>query len=68
MWVDVGIDAEQLATNALRHGVTIAPGTTATRAGDGRSHLRLCFDRRPIELEAALVRLRRAVEDLRGRH
>jgi DNA-binding transcriptional MocR family regulator len=66
MWVDIGSDAEQLAAAAFRHGVTIAPGTTATRAASGRSHLRLCFDREPIELEAALVRLRRAVEDVRG--
>jgi DNA-binding transcriptional MocR family regulator len=66
MWVDVGSDAEQLATAAFRHGVTIAPGTTATRAATGRSCLRLCFDREPIELEAALGRLRRAVEDRRG--
>jgi len=67
MWINVGVDAELLATNALRHGVTVAPGTTATRAGDGRSHVRLCFDRPPLELEAGLTRLRRAVEDIRGR-
>jgi DNA-binding transcriptional MocR family regulator len=67
IWIDVGTDAEQLTSAAMRYGVTIAPGTTATPAVDGRSHVRLCFDRRPIEVQAALSRLGRAAEDLHGR-
>ena len=55
------------STNAFRHRVTIAPGTSATPAGDGRTHVRLCFDRPSIELEAAVARLGRAVEDTTGR-
>ncbi|MDQ1425440.1 MAG: hypothetical protein QOD72_2938 [Acidimicrobiaceae bacterium] len=65
-WIDTGFDAEVLAALALRHGVTVAPGTSASRLPAARTHLRLCFDRPPLELEAALARLTRAWEDTRG--
>jgi DNA-binding transcriptional MocR family regulator len=65
-WVDTGVDAEVLAAHALRHGVTVAPGSSASRLPAARTHLRLCFDRPPLELETALARLTRAWEDTRG--
>jgi DNA-binding transcriptional MocR family regulator len=65
-WVDTGVDADVLAAHALRHGVTVAPGSSASRLAAGRTHLRLCFDRPPLELETALGRLTRAWEDTRG--
>jgi DNA-binding transcriptional MocR family regulator len=66
-WIDTGVDAEVLAAHALRHGVTVAPGSSASRLPAARTHLRLCFDRPALELEAALTRLSRAWEDSRGR-
>jgi DNA-binding transcriptional MocR family regulator len=66
MWVDIGADAEAFATHALRRGVAVASGATASRTDQARSHLRLCFDRPAIELEAAVLRMRRADEDARG--
>jgi DNA-binding transcriptional MocR family regulator len=65
-WVDTGVDAESLAGHALRHGVTVASGSSASRSEHGRTHLRLCFDRPAVELEAAVRRLRPAFEDARG--
>jgi DNA-binding transcriptional MocR family regulator len=65
-WIDTGVDAEVLAAHALRHGVTVAPGSSASRLPAARTHLRLCFDRPALELEAALTRLSRAWEDSRG--
>lgn len=62
MWIDTGVDAERLAERALQHGVTVAPGSTASRGDDARTHLRLCFDRPPLELEAAVTRLARAAQ------
>ena len=64
VWVDTGVDTEQLAAHALRHGVTVAPGTTASLGATARTHLRLCFDRPLVELETGVARLRRSV---RGR-
>jgi DNA-binding transcriptional MocR family regulator len=66
LWADVGEGAERFDAHALRRGVVVAPGTSASRTAVGRSHLRLCFDRPPLELEAAVPRLRRAWEDARG--
>jgi DNA-binding transcriptional MocR family regulator len=66
LWVDTGVDTEQLAAHALRHGVTIAPGTTASVGATARSYLRLCFDRPLVELETGVARLRRAYEDATG--
>jgi DNA-binding transcriptional MocR family regulator len=66
LWVDTGVDAEELAGHALRHGVTVAPGWSCAWREDARTYLRLCFDRPALELEAAVVRLRRAFEDTRG--
>jgi len=67
VWVDTGVDGEQLAAYALRHGVTVAPGTTASIGATARTHLRLCFDRSVVELETGVERLRRAYEDAIGR-
>lgn len=66
-WVDTGVDAEVVTEHALRHGVTVAPGSSASRGRASRTYLRLCFDRPAVELEAAVERLRRAWEDGRGR-
>lgn len=66
MWVEIGRDAESFSTHALRHGVTVAPGSSASRHETARTSLRLCFDRPAVELEAAVTRLRHAVEDARG--
>ena len=66
VWVDTGVDTEQLAAHALRHGVTVAPGTTASLDATARTHLRLCFDRPLVELETGVARLRRAYEDAIG--
>jgi len=65
-WIDTGVDAEVLAAHALRHGVTVAPGSSASRLAPARSHLRLCFDRPALEVDTALDRLARAWEDTRG--
>ena len=65
-WVDTGVDAAVLAAHALRHGVTVAPGSSASRLPTARTHLRLCFDRPALELEAGLTRLARAWDDTRG--
>ncbi len=65
-WIDTRVDAEVLAAHALRHGVTVAPGSSASRLPAARTHLRLCFDRPALELEAAVARLARAWEDTRG--
>jgi DNA-binding transcriptional MocR family regulator len=62
MWVDTGMDAERLAQRAFQHGVTVAPGSTASCAHEARTHLRLCFDRPALELEAAITRLARAAQ------
>ena len=67
VWVDTGVDSEQLAAYALRHGVTVAPGTTASVGASARTHLRLCFDRSVVELETGVERLQRAYEDAIGR-
>jgi DNA-binding transcriptional MocR family regulator len=66
LWVDTGIDADGLAAHALRHGVTVAPGSSAAVCEDARTYLRLCFDRPTLELEAAVARMRHAYEDARG--
>lgn len=66
-WVDIGLDAESFTQHALRHGVVVASGASASRSRDARHHLRVCFDRTPLELEAAVSRLARADEDARGR-
>jgi DNA-binding transcriptional MocR family regulator len=66
-WVDIGLDAETYAQHAYRHGVTVAPGTSASRSIAARTHLRICFDRPRLELEAAVDRLARAAQDARGR-
>jgi DNA-binding transcriptional MocR family regulator len=66
-WVDIGLDAPDFAEHAYRHGVTVAPGASASRGIAARTHLRICFDRPVLELEAAVVGLARAAEDARGR-
>ncbi len=66
LWVEVGVDADELAAHALRHGVTVAPGGSASRSAEARTRLRLCYDRPLVELVAAVPRLRRAWEDARG--
>jgi DNA-binding transcriptional MocR family regulator len=65
-WIDTGVDADVLAAHALRHGVTVAPGVSASRLPAARTYLRLCFDRPALEVQAALAGLTRAWEDTRG--
>ena len=65
-WIDTGMDAGTLANNALHHRVAIATGTSASRSRSAQTHIRACFDRSPVELEAAIIRLARAVDDTRG--
>ena len=65
-WIDTGIDADILANNALHHRVAIATGTSASRSRSAQTHIRACFDRSTVELEAAIIRLARAVDDTRG--
>jgi DNA-binding transcriptional MocR family regulator len=66
-WVDTGVDAAVLAAHGLRHGVTVAAGSSASRLAEARTHVRLCFDRPALELEAGIARLARAWEDTSGR-
>ncbi len=65
-WIDTGIDADILANTALHHRVAIATGTSASRSRSAQTHIRACFDRSTVELEAAIIRLARAVDDTRG--
>ncbi len=65
-WIDTGTDSEILATQSLRHRVAVATGVSASRSPSARTHIRVCFDRPPVELEAAVVRLARAADDTRG--
>ena len=64
LWVRLpgGADAASFASRALRHGVSVAPGTFASPAG-GRDHLRLCHDRPEEELVEGAARLAAAWAD-----
>ncbi|HZQ76745.1 MAG TPA: PLP-dependent aminotransferase family protein [Acidimicrobiia bacterium] len=64
LWVRLpgGADAAAFASRALRHGVSVAPGTFASPAG-GRDHLRLCHDRPEEELVEGAARLAAAWAD-----
>ncbi|HEY7134731.1 MAG TPA: PLP-dependent aminotransferase family protein [Acidimicrobiia bacterium] len=62
MWVDTGMDAARFSERALEHGVTVAAGSSASRGHEAHTHLRLCFDRPALELEAAITRLARAAQ------
>ena len=65
-WIDTGEDTDALAIRALHHRVAFATGTSASRSRWARTHLRACFDRPDVELEAAVIRMTRAAEDTRG--
>ncbi|HVW32220.1 MAG TPA: PLP-dependent aminotransferase family protein, partial [Acidimicrobiia bacterium] len=58
LWVRLpdGADAAALASRALRHGVSIAPGRFASPTA-GHDHLRLCHDRPDEEITEGLARL-----------
>jgi DNA-binding transcriptional MocR family regulator len=58
LWVRLpgGADAAAFASRALRHGVSVAPGTLASPTG-GHDHLRLCHDRPGEELTEGAARL-----------
>ena len=64
LWVRLpgGADAAAFASRALRHGVSVAPGTFASPAG-GHDHLRLCHDRPDEELVEGAARLAAAWVD-----
>jgi DNA-binding transcriptional MocR family regulator len=64
LWVRLpgGADAAAFASRALRHGVSVAPGTFASPAG-GHDHLRLCHDRPDEELVEGAARLAAAWAD-----
>jgi DNA-binding transcriptional MocR family regulator len=51
-----GADAAAFAARALRHGVSVAPGTFASPTA-GHDHLRLCHDRPDEELLEGAARL-----------
>lgn len=63
LWVEIGGKrADAFAQRALRHGVSVAPGTAfSVEHGDG--HLRLCFDRPRSELAEGVARLGAAWRD-----
>ncbi len=68
VWVDTGVDASTVARLARQHGVTVAIGASASRHATARTHLRVCFDRPLLELEAAVERLTHACGQMqRGR-
>ena len=62
-WIDTHLDTDLLLSQALRHRVAFATGPSASRPSPARTHLRACFDRPAVELEAAIIRLARAVND-----
>jgi DNA-binding transcriptional MocR family regulator len=64
LWVRLpgGADAAAFASRALRHGVSVAPGTFASPGG-GHDHLRLCHDRPDEELVEGAARLAAAWAD-----
>jgi len=64
LWVRLpgGADAAAFASRALRHGVSVAPGSFASPAG-GHDHLRLCHDRPAEELVEGAARLAAAWAD-----
>jgi len=64
LWVRLpgGADSAAFASRALRHGVSVAPGTFASPAG-GHDHLRLCHDRPDEELVEGAARLAAAWAD-----
>jgi DNA-binding transcriptional MocR family regulator len=53
-------NAPELAQVALRHGVSIVPGTVASVDGSFSDYLRLPFGHEPTVLEEAVRRLARA--------
>ncbi len=65
LWIDTGVDAPTFARLARQHGVTVAIGASASRHATARTHLRVCFDRPLLELEAAAERLTHAFADVR---
>ena len=65
-WIDTRVDTDLLLEHALRHRVAFATGPSASRSPSARTHLRACFDRPAVELEAAIIRLARAANDTRG--
>jgi DNA-binding transcriptional MocR family regulator len=65
-WIDTHVDTDLLLDHALRHRVAFATGPSASRSPSARTHLRACFDRPAVELEAAIIRLARAANDTRG--
>ena len=67
-WIDTHADTDLLLGHALRHRVAFAAGPSASRSPSARTHLRACFDRPAVELEAAIIRLARAANDTRRHH
>lgn len=65
MWIDTGMDADALAGIAARAGITLSAGSAFFSSGMGGSYIRIAIARRPEILEAAIVRLARALKRYR---
>lgn len=58
MWIELPLPvAEPLAQMSIRHGVSIATGSSASVGSQARSFIRLCFDRPEAQLLQGLSRL-----------
>lgn len=65
LWVELpGPFGETLAQRSMRHGVTVATGTSACVDLDGSCFIRLCFDRPEVQLREGVKRLADAWSEL----
>lgn len=65
LWIELPTaSAEALSQQAVRHGVTVATGSSAIVDGDGARFVRLCFDRPESQLREGIRRLAEAWEAL----
>ena len=65
LWIELPTpSAEALSQQAVRHGVTVATGSSAVVDGDGARYIRLCFDRPESQLREGIRRLAEAWESV----
>lgn len=65
LWIELPHpSAIALSQQAVRHGVTVATGSSAIVAGDGDRFIRLCFDRPESQLVEGIHRLAQAWDAL----